>query len=164
LPGLRENHPRLLDALNNYERNAVTSDGGEFYPGTIDGIIRLVNDYRVFLVSNCQEWYLDLFLHFSRLGSLFSGVDCYGMSGLPKGEMLLRMKRDHSLRNAAYVGDTASDGKAAILAGIAFVYAAWGFGKPEGKPNTVHSFPQFLDHIEGKADKNVATKRCGYQR
>jgi len=65
---------------------------------------------------------------------------------------------DSGMRNAAYVGDTASDGKAAILAGIAFVYAAWGFGKPEGKPNTVHSFPQLLDHIEGKADKNVATE------
>jgi phosphoglycolate phosphatase len=159
LPGQREKHPGLLDTLDNYETKAVTSDGGAFYPGVIGGIIRLACDFRVFLVSNCQEWYLNLFIHFSQLGPVLSGVDCYGMSGLLKHEMLLRMKRDHFLQNPVYIGDTESDGKAAALAGIPFIHAAWGFGKPEVESKTVHSFAELLDYLKGKTDRNRSDNR-----
>jgi phosphoglycolate phosphatase len=159
LPGQKKRHAGLLDALNEYETKVVTSDGGEFYHGVVAGIIRLASDCRVYLVSNCQEWYLNLFLDFSQLGPVFSGVDCYGMSGLPKNEMLSRTKRTHSLQNPVYVGDTASDEKAAALAGIPFIHVAWGFGKPEGKPKIVHSFDELLDHLKGKPDKNGPNNR-----
>ena len=41
LPGQREKHPGLLDALDSYETKVVRSDGGAFYPGVIGGIIGL---------------------------------------------------------------------------------------------------------------------------
>jgi phosphoglycolate phosphatase len=158
LPGRRGRHPDLLDVLNKHEAEAVSTEGGEFYSGVIDGIIRLAYDYRIFLVSNCQEWYLNRFLHFSRLGPVLTGVDCYGMSGLPKNEMLVRIKRDYSLRSVVYVGDTASDEKAAALAGIVFIHVAWGFGKPEGTPRTVRSFAELLDYFNGTIDRDGSNK------
>ena len=159
LPGQREKHPGLLETLNDCETRVVTNDGGEFYHGVIEGVIRLAYDYRVFLVSNCQEWYLKLFLHFSRLGSVLSGVDCHGMSGLPKNEMLLRMTRDYSLQKPVYIGDTATDEKATALAGIPYIHVAWGFGKPEGKPRVVRSFDELLTYLEVKMYKNGSSNR-----
>jgi phosphoglycolate phosphatase len=100
------------------------------------------------LVSNCPEWYLNLFLEFSQLGPVLSGVDCHGMSGLPKEAMFRRLIRDHSLKNPVYIGDTASDEGAAALAGITFIHVAWGFGKPEGAPRSVRSFTELLDYLK----------------
>ena len=91
---------------------------------------------------------------------MLSGVDCHGMSGLSKNEMLLRMKRDHFLQKPVYMGDTASDQEAAALARIPFIHAAWGFGKPEGKPRAVHSFAELLVYLEGKTEKNGGTTAC----
>ncbi len=152
LPGQRVKHSELLDRLDDYGARVVTSEGGEFFDGAIDGINRLASGYRVFLVSNCKEWYLNLFLRLSRLGPVLSGVDCNGMSGVAKNGMLSRMKRDHSLKNPVYIGDTASDGKEAALAGISFIHVAWGFGKPEGEARSVHSFAELLDYLRGKKD------------
>jgi phosphoglycolate phosphatase len=77
-----------------------------------------------------------------------SGADCYGKSGMAKGEMLKRMTADHSLKNPVYVGDTASDEKAAALFGMDFIHVAWGFGRPEGTHPTVRSFSGLLDYLE----------------
>ena len=147
LPGMRERHPGLLDLLDSHEARAVASDGGEFYDGVIDGIFRLARDCKVFLVSNCQEWYLDTFTRFSRLGPVLSGADCHGMSGVAKHEMLSSMQRDHSLKHPVYIGDTAQDGREASLAGISFIHVAWGFGEPEDGARTVHSFTELLDYV-----------------
>jgi phosphoglycolate phosphatase len=156
LPGLRTERPELVEVLIHRETTVISEEGGKFYEGVIDGINQLACDYRVFLVSNCPEWYLNLFLGFSRLAPVLSGVDCYGKSGLSKDQMLAKMKLHYSLKNPLYVGDTAVDEKAAALAGIAFVHAAWGFGKPEGEAAFAHSFHGLLSHIAGKTDKSVS--------
>lgn len=158
LPGLRTKYPSLLDILNECETEIVVSDGGEFYDGIIEGITQLVSSYQIFLVSNCQEWYLNLFLDFSGLRPVLSGFDCHGMSGLPKNEMLSRMKRTHSLTNPVYIGDTASDETAAELAGITFIHVAWGFGRPEGKPESVNSFAELLNCLRKQEDMNASNQ------
>jgi phosphoglycolate phosphatase len=156
LPGERTKRPELVKVLNQHETTVVSEDGGEFYKGAINGITQLAHSYRVFLVSNCQEWYLNLFLGFSHLAAVFTGFDCHGKSGLPKHEMLARMTRDYSLKNPLYVGDTASDETAAALVGISFIHAAWGFGKPEGKVAFANSFHDLLSYIEEKKGKSVS--------
>ena len=165
LPGLRETHPRLFDIINDCETKAVTRDGGEFYPGALDGIIRLQNDRKIFLVSNCQEWYLRVFLDFSGLRAVVSGVDCHGMSGLRKEEMFSRMMREYSLGNPVYVGDTAGDEEAAALANIAFIHAAWGFGKPERGSKAVRSFAELVDRLTTATEGGGRSRiRCGRKR
>ena len=71
--------------------DAVTRDGGVFYEGVLDGMEALVHDYPVFLVSNCQLWYLELFLAFSEWESILAGVDCYGRAGVSNRQMLGRL-------------------------------------------------------------------------
>jgi len=147
LPGLRERNSGLLDLLDSYEARVVASDGGNFYDGVIDGIFRLAGVCKVFIVSNCQEWYLDVFLRFSRLAPVLSGADCHGISGMAKNDMLSSMQRDHALQHPVYIGDTAQDGREAALAGISFIHVAWGFGEPEDGAQRVHSFTELLDYV-----------------
>jgi phosphoglycolate phosphatase len=158
LPGLREKIPELFNTLNQSETEAVQSDGGEFFDGVLEGIRNLAKRYKIFLVSNCQEWYMGLFLDFSKLRPLLTGFDCHGLSGLPKNEMLLNLTSKHYLHNPVYIGDTAGDETAAKLAGMAFIHVAWGFGRPEGKPITVHSFRELLDYLSSTGE-NLTTLR-----
>ena len=147
LPGIRANVPELFDTINQYESEAVKSDGGEFFDGVLEGIRNLAKSYKIFLVSHCQEWYMGQFLDFSNLRPWLTGIDCYGMSGLPKNEMLVNLMSKHSLRHPVYIGDTAGDEKAAKLAKMDFIYVSWGFGKPEGAPIEVNSFSELLGYF-----------------
>lgn len=144
LPGLTALCPELPRVLSSHETEAVKAEGGELYPGVADGIRQLSRRYPLFVVSNCQDWYLPVFLDLSGLGPLFSGADCHGISRLPKSEMISRMIQTHSLGAPAYIGDTAGDAKAAAAAGIAFLFAEWGFGEPEATWDTARSFPDLL--------------------
>jgi phosphoglycolate phosphatase len=148
LPGMRVRHPDLLEVLSDCERASVERDGGTFYDSALEAVSRLAREFDVFLVSNCQDWYLELFLGFSGLGPLLSGVDCHGRSGLPKSEMLSQMKRAHSLAAPVYVGDTADDEAAARIAGITHIHVSWGFGQPKGNPMIVDSFAELLALLE----------------
>jgi phosphoglycolate phosphatase len=100
---LRADYPNLLAVLAECERAGVERDGGEFYGGALEAVEGLSHQQRIFLVSNCQDWYLELFLGFSGLRDLVSAVDCHGRSGLKKDEMLSRMKNVHSLSAPVYV-------------------------------------------------------------
>lgn len=149
LPGMRSKHPHLLDTLSDCEEAVVRRVGGRFYEGALEAVSELASYMRVFLVSNCQEWYLRLFLDLSELGPAVSGFDCHGSSGLPKSEMISRITRTHSMVEPVYVGDTAGDEAAAQSAGVAYVHVSWGFGKPAGAPRIVHSFPELFAHLRG---------------
>jgi len=50
------------------------------------------------------------------------------MSGLAKGQMLVRIKDKYSLKTPVYVGDTADDQTATEIADMKFIYATYGFG------------------------------------
>jgi phosphoglycolate phosphatase len=150
LPGLKASYPDLIRTLNDCETAAIKSRGGEFFRGAVTAVRELSENFRVFLVSNCQEWYLDLFLGFSGLRAVLAGFDCYGISGLPKSAMLRRIKREHRLNNPVYVGDTAGDQAAAKMADIEFIHVSWGFGEPEGDAKTVDSFAELLDYLRGE--------------
>jgi phosphoglycolate phosphatase len=149
LPGLKEKYPDLLQTLNDCETEAVQSRGGDFFNGAIEGVQALAGEFKVFLVSNCQKWYLNLFLDFSGLKPALAGFDCHGLSGLPKNEMLSRIKSNYFLINPVYVGDTASDEASARLAGIKYVHVAWGFGEPGRETRTVSSFNEIQDYLRG---------------
>jgi phosphoglycolate phosphatase len=147
MPGLRLKYPALVETLQDCEAAAITERGGEFFDGVIAGLRGLSRDFKLFLVSNCQEWYLKLFLKFSGLRADFAGFDCYGLSCLTKDRMLARMKGDYALKGPVYVGDTASDEWAAKDAGIDFIYAAWGFGTPETGAKRACSFMELVKYL-----------------
>lgn len=148
-PGFQERYPTLLDTLSACEIDVIKSEGGRFYEGVIDGIQTLAHSYKIFLVSNCQEWYMELFLRFSGLEPVLTGLDCHGLSQLPKSEMLARLTAQHSLHCPVYIGDTQGDETAAHLAKMDFIHAAYGFGSPAHEARHFDSFAELVESFGG---------------
>lgn len=143
MPGLCEKYPTLFELLEMYEKKTIGEEGGIFYEGAIEGIKELAKSRQVFLVSNCQDWYMERFLEDSELREVVMGYDCHGMSGKTKSEMLKNMKKKYNIKQAVYIGDTTLDQKAAASAEMGFIRAGWGFGDSEGFERATRSFGVF---------------------
>lgn len=119
---------RLLVELSVAEQRWMEHLGGAFYPGAIEAVRELARQYPVFLVSNCNQWYLESFLRHSELGGVFSGAICYGTTGSPKADNIKCLIDKFGIRRGFYIGDTKGDMEASLAAGVRYVHAAFGFG------------------------------------
>jgi len=151
LPGCLEKHPTLLEKLNLFETEQVKKAGGVFYPYVLEGLQKLKQKYKLFLLSNCQAWYIPVMLEFSGLNNIFIDADCFGYSGILKDAMLINMRKKHSLLNPAYIGDTLGDAISADTAGVNFYHAAYGFGERLTR-TSFHDFKTLSDYFIQKSD------------
>jgi phosphoglycolate phosphatase len=135
-----------LQTLDIDERAALIEVGGTLFPGVAAGLGDLADVYPLYLVSNCQDWYLDLFMDKSGLAECFAGADCNGLSGLGKADMLLRLADTHGLENAVYVGDTQGDHDSTREAGMSFAFARYGFGSVSEPAPAFDSFGALVDY------------------
>ena len=149
LPELYPLDDATVEFIDDHERSGIEEMGGSIYDGVADGLRRLSQHYRLFLVSNCPDWYLDAFFDFSGLRECFAGWDCHGRSGLHKSTMLSRLAEEHHLGPAAYVGDTQGDREAAEAAGMDFVYVSYGFGEISEPDMSFASFGDLVDGLVG---------------
>lgn len=108
--------------------------GANLYPAEEKTLEMLFDTYRLFIVSNCRDGYIEQFLGFSNFGRFFEDSECFGRTGKPKCDNIrLLLERNH-LEKAVYVGDTHLDFESARGAGVPFIHAAYGYGKvPEAK-------------------------------
>nr|WP_221887677.1 HAD family hydrolase [Lysinibacillus sp. SDF0037] len=126
-----EKQMELILACCQQEQDDLLRNGGILYPQLEETLLALSKKFRLFIVSNCQEGYIETFYAFHKLEKYFLDFENPGRTGLSKGENIqLIMKRNH-IKKAVYVGDTQGDMLSAKFAGIPFVFASYGFGKPE---------------------------------
>src|ERR1700761_8816834 len=81
---------KLFPTLNELERAEVQSlcgkheleilhtKGGELYPGLDETLNYLSKKYKLFIVSNCQSGYIEVFFNISRMEHHFIGHQCFG--------------------------------------------------------------------------------------
>ncbi len=121
------------------------------YAGVQETLEALAKRYRLFIVSNAQCGYPELCMEKLGIGHLIQGHLCFGDTGTEKGETILALMRRHGIADAVYIGDTQGDYEATLVAGIPFIFAAYGFGQPEGfaaKLNDIRDLPQILTKME----------------
>ena len=117
------------------------------YPGVVETIQSLAKTHKLYVVSNCQSGYIELFLKKNKLEQYVLDTECYGDTKKSKGENIrLLMERNH-LENCIYVGDTEGDCKAAKEAGIPFVFAAYGFGNVETFDKEIRDIRELLEMV-----------------
>ena len=150
VPELSPPSDAVLRALDDREKEALVESGGTLFPGVQAGLRELAESYPLYLVSNCQDWYLELFLDKTGLGGYFTGQDCNGSSGLTKPEMLGRLSETLRPRRATYVGDTQGDHDAAVTGGMSFAFARYGFGSVSQTDLAFDDFPSLVDHFLGR--------------
>lgn len=109
----KERQLELIEACCAKEHEALLATPAPVYPGLVDALSILSRHYPLYIVSNCQAGYIEVFLEATGLGHYFKGHLC--------------------------PGDTDGDYKATREAGIPFVHAAYGFGQTENPDYTITS-------------------------
>ncbi|HTH14082.1 MAG TPA: HAD family hydrolase [Spirochaetia bacterium] len=122
----------VLARCEGRENAVIRRQGGVLYEGIGEVLADLGSRYPLFLVSNCQDGYIEAFFAFHGLAGAFQDFESAGRTGLAKADNLRLVAQRNSLTRAVYVGDTQGDQKAAREAGMAFIHARYGFGTAPG--------------------------------
>ncbi|WJV18763.1 HAD family hydrolase [Rossellomorea marisflavi] len=131
---------RMLKACLEREEALLGERGGRLYPDVEKVLETLSHSYKLFIVSNCQDGYIETFYDYHKLERFFEDFENPGRTGLSKGENIKLIMERNNLKAPVYVGDTDGDRKAAEYAGIPFVYAKYGFGKVEKHDEVLEAF------------------------
>lgn len=147
LPQLsQEEQSRVMELCCVYEEEALEADACDIcYPGVISTIRELAESVRLFIVSNCQKGYIELFLEKTGLGPCITDTECYGRTGKGKADNIRLVVGRNHLSSPVYVGDTQGDCDAAREAGVPFVWAGYGFGQPDHRDHEIHAFSELLE-------------------
>lgn len=139
---------QVFDRCCTYEVEYLWSHCGTLYPSLRPVLETLVaRGFTLAIVSNCQRGYIDAFLASSGTADLFCDYEEWERTGLVKGENIRLVMARNGFTRGIYIGDTAKDQEAALLAGIPFIHASYGFGKavnPDGILRSLSDLPDVL--------------------
>lgn len=144
-PDVREEERKqLIDACGKNELGTIAEKGGSLYENVPEVLKVLAQSYKLYIVSNCQDGYIEVFYDYHQLGEHFLDYENPGRTGLSKGENIKLIMERNNLHNPVYVGDTEGDRKAARFAQIPFVYAKYGFGQVSEYDESIERFDDLL--------------------
>lgn len=145
----KETRMEVIRLCFDAEEEWLAAHGGILMEGLEDTLKELKKDYKLYIVSNCQDGYIQVFLEAHKMQEYFDGFICAGDSGMSKGQNNLLLMRREGLKAPVYVGDTEGDMNSAIEAEIPFVFCRFGFGKAECEHNIdkLSQLPALLKEI-----------------
>ena len=126
-----ERRYKILQECCEYENEYLLTHSGVLYPDIKDIFKKLNEKYSVYIVSNCQAGYIEVFLKSTGFGHYFKGHLCPGDTGMAKADNIMKIRDDFNLKDPVYVGDTLGDFNACRKARVPFIFAEYGFGAVE---------------------------------
>ena len=132
----------LIDLCIEYEHAYLREFGAPLYENLVKTLEELKKEYSLFIVSNCQAGYIEVFLDYTGLWDAFDDYECPGRTGLSKGENIKLICKRNSLESVVYVGDTDGDYNATCSAGLPFIHAAYGYGRPHKATPEIRRFDE----------------------
>lgn len=142
----------LLKLCCKYEHEAIVENTKDItFPGVRE-TLRALSDNKcgkydkcgLYIVSNCQDGYIELVMEKNGITDIISDYECFGRTGLQKDENIRLVIERNKLENVMYVGDTAGDFEASKKAGVPFVFASYGFGSVAGADYEIKEFKDLL--------------------
>lgn len=124
-----ETRKEMIDEFSVEEVKYLEKHGGVLYDSVEESIAKLAGSRKLYIVSNCQDGYVQAFLHYHKMEQYFEDYEMSGRTGLCKGENIKMVMERNNIRDAVYIGDTDGDRKAAFEAKIPFIWVSYGFGK-----------------------------------
>lgn len=121
----------IMELCASHENDYLAEHGGEIYDKAKETFAYLRERCPLFIVSNCQQGYIECFLKHYKLGKYFTDHLCWGDNLFKKGDNIKLIIERNGLKNAVYVGDTQGDCDSAYYAGAKFIHAAYGFGSAD---------------------------------
>ena len=114
--------------------------GGKLYDNLAETLKQLKEKHSLYIVSNCQDGYVQAFLDFHGFNEIFDDFEMSGRTKKSKGENIKLIIERNNLDKAVYVGDTQGDYDAAKAAGVPFVFAEYGFGSIDSFEYSIEEF------------------------
>ncbi len=148
-----EQRQSYMDACALVDQKLIRKQGGILFEGLEKTLEELKKTYRLFIVSNCEDGYIEAFYEAHELERYFEDFENPGRTGLSKGENIALVQKRNGLKQSVYVGDTQGDLDAARFAEIPFIYAAYGFGHPSEVDytlNAIQDLPELMKTVEAK--------------
>lgn len=139
----------LCCKLEHVKLYAITPDIADsiIFPGVQDTLKKLHEKNDLYIVSNCQCGYPELFTDKSRTKDLIRDHLCFGDTGTCKGETIKTLMNKYGMipEDTYYVGDTMGDYEACVVAGIRFIFCRYGFGEVPSPYKAIDSFTELKD-------------------
>ncbi|MFS4473192.1 HAD family hydrolase [Chryseobacterium sp. T20] len=132
IPGISDLQAKeILAEIVAEENKTLHLQGGILYDGVEDTLKSLANTYSLFIVSNCQDGYIESFLDYYQFNDLFVDFESHGRTKKNKSENIrLLMERNQlSTEDSVYIGDTQTDYDSANSNKLPFIFCTYGFGK-----------------------------------
>ena len=142
-----ETQMQFFDKANEICDEVLALQGGQLFDGLEKTLKTLQKDFRLYIVSNCQDGYIERFLDYHKLGKYFCDSEHPDARCLSKGENIKALLERNGFVKSIFVGDTQGDCDAARFAGIPFVFASYGFGKADTPDYTIKAFPEIIDIV-----------------
>ncbi|MBQ2823771.1 MAG: HAD family hydrolase [Oscillospiraceae bacterium] len=140
---------KIMDECCENEHIYLEKHNGTLYPHLEAALKKLKQmGYQLYIVSNCQDGYIQLFLRVNKLEAYFDDIECQGRTGRPKSDNIALVVQRNALDRAFYVGDTLLDMQSADGAGVPFIHAAYGFGKPDRDTYRISSIAELTELMD----------------
>ncbi|MBR1737900.1 MAG: HAD family hydrolase [Firmicutes bacterium] len=143
-----EKRDEMMDKCCEKQVEYLSKNGGILYEGVEETIKALSERFDLYIVSNCQDGYIQSFLEGHKLWGYFKDFTCPGVTGKKKGENIKMIAEKYGMKEPVYVGDTQGDADAAKSAGVRFVFAAYGFGEVKEYDERVERIGELTEVME----------------
>lgn len=130
-----------------YQYQRISTDGGLLYDGVKEGLEKLSQRYKLFIVSNCPACTIDHFMAWAGLEHLITDTMAHGKNYRPKHENIRMLMDRHQLKQPYYVGDTDSDSRQSDMVPLPFVFVEYGFGSTEQYDLSFQSFAELTKYF-----------------
>ncbi len=136
----------LLKCCCRYEHEEIAACNDDLtYPHMSETVRALSAKHDLFIVSNCQDGYIELVMDKTGIRDYIKDFECFGHTGLQKDENIALVVKRNNLKDPVYLGDTAGDREASVKAGVPFAFASYGFGKVDSYDYIIKEFSDLLN-------------------
>jgi phosphoglycolate phosphatase len=136
----------LLMQCCKYEHEALEENSDNLlFEGVKETLMKLSEKCHLFIVSNCQSGYIELFMKKAGIEKYITDHECFGDTGKSKGENIKLVIERNNIQDVVYVGDTQGDYEATVFARVPFIFAKYGFGKVENYYLAINEFKELLN-------------------
>ncbi len=136
---------QMMKECTDAEITCLSKNGGRLYPGVEETLKKLSVKMPLFIVSNCEDGYIESFFKGNGLRRYFKDYECPGVTGLDKSSNIRLVVSRNRLSSPAYVGDTRLDSDSAREAGVSFIFARYGFGDADRYDGVIDSFAELTE-------------------
>lgn len=139
-----------LRKISEINFSLIGEKGAHLYDGVIDVIKSLSKKYKLGIITNNYDEYVQMFFKCSGLKDYFCDYMGAATYKITKGEAIKRMVERNNEPNSFYIGDIKKDMDSTYEAGIKFIHAKYGFEpslKTEYYIDDITDLDELLDKI-----------------